>query len=197
MLGQHALKKIAALQPVQYRHIDEDPTLPESVGFIAQDFEKEFPNLIRKRKNDDGVKPIKKPKPPRVPEPGIGVPPISAPTDPIAEQPAPEPVPVEPEPTVPLSVRMKLLADEPIDTTIPVGAAKPEKPGETAAEAQDETETDDGSIQDMQGYSILSFEELIPLLVGSIKELKMQLDESKTKVSELEKKVQKLLPSLT
>lgn len=188
--GQHALQKIAALQPVQFRHIDEDPNRPETIGFIAQDFGAVFPDLIRKRKGDDGVKPIKKPKPPR---------PVEPPQTPA--QPAPtDPGPANPPgtgggTTTPVSGGPRTLASLLTDDPIPgPGEAATTAPAqELAAEESDE----ESPVDIDSGYSILSFEELIPLLVGCIKELKTALEESKAKVSELEKKVQKLQPTLT
>jgi hypothetical protein len=186
--GQHALKKIAALQPVEYRHIDEDPALPITVGFIAQDFAVEFPDLIRKRKNDDGIKPIKRPKPPR-PVPENPIPPVSETPQPEVPAPAPSPgtggtntTPPNPGPRT----LAALLTDEPIPG-----------PGEKeSALAAAEPDDDEVSPTEPEGFSILSYDELIPMLVGAVKELLTQLQTAREQISDLEKKVKKLQPTI-
>ena len=201
IIGQHALKKIAALQPVEFRNIDEDPALPISVGFIAQDFAQEFPDLIRKRKGDDGVKPIKKPKPPRPQTPSIPVGGAAQPEVPAQPSPGTGGTNTTPpgggQPTTPGTggqnpgprTLAALLTDEPIPG-----------PGQTppAAISADPVTDEDDEISPTQteGFSIVSYEELIPLLVGAVKELASQLQSARDQISDLEKKVKKLQPSI-
>ena len=54
-----ALAKVDALQTVYYKHVDEEAYHPEHVGWVAQDFAKVFPDLIKKREIDTGDGPIK------------------------------------------------------------------------------------------------------------------------------------------
>lgn len=186
--GQHALKKIAALQPVEYRNIEEDPALPITVGFIAQDFAVEFPDLIRKRKNDDGIKPIKKPKPPR-PRPELPTLPGS---EAQPEVPAPAPSPgTGGANTTPPSSGPRTLAALLTDDPIPGPGEK-----ESAAAAAEPLDEDEPSPTEPEGFSILSYDELIPMLVGAVKELSAQLQTARDQISDLEKKVKKLQPTI-
>jgi hypothetical protein len=200
ILGAHALEKIAALQTVSFRNIDEDPNQPISIGFIAQDFEKVFPDLVRKRKKDDGIKPIKKPKPPRVPEP------LPVPGSGTAQPETPAPtVPVNPgtggsntNPAPGTSGGPRTLAafftDDPI---APVGEAKGEVTALAAANDDESDDDDSISVIEQQGFQITSYEELIPMLVGAVKELALINEGLTAKLDELEKKVAKLKPALT
>lgn len=211
--GPLALEKIQALQPVLYRHIDEEPGKPEYMGFIAQDFASVFPALIRKRKNDDGKGPIKDPSferprppagPPELPSgtagsgpgplPGTGT--TTPPNPGTGGNPNPGTGGTTPNPSPggqPAGPRTlaAFFTDEPIPAPLadPVAAPAP-SPSQPAAEEP----LDD--ISNVGGYSITSYEELIPILVGAVKELTAINSTLRQKVDELEKKVQKLMPSL-
>lgn len=198
IIGAHALEKIVALQTVSFRNIDEDPNAPISIGFIAQDFAAVFPDLIRKRKNDDGVKPIKKPKPPRPPEvptvPGSGTAQPETPTTPPASGGTTPTTPAPANSGGPRTLA-SLFTDDPI---APVGASAPAAAeSEMKAAASDEPdESDSISVIEQQGFQITSYEELIPMLVGAVKELAQINLDLRAKVEDLEKKVKKLSPTI-
>jgi hypothetical protein len=190
ILGSHALQLIQKLEPIQARRIDEDPSLPASVGFIPQDFNKVFPERVRKPKGDDGAKPIKGPRPPQVPDTSIlipGAPVSSAPVDPISSAPSDPVVELPAEPVVAKTPLETLFTADPIPT---VG-----KPSDPSAEASEEPEYDDSPTGN-QGYQIESYEELTVLLCAGVKELISQLASARELISDLEKKVKKLTPSI-